>query len=162
MFKRCGKTIDVIDSEWNGDIVTVPPEMTEEAGLQVYVGVYGVSEDGKRITPTLYAPLGAVALGAEPDGDPSTDPTLPVWAQLQAQIGDRAFLKWEDGTVSIYHCIDIQPGYNDGTVRYSDGTSAESVYDLMCYTCTDYGVIIVGFERVETRRIEKCPKLIPV
>lgn len=86
VFKRCGKTIDVVDSEWNGDIVTVPSEMTEEAGLQVYVGVYGVSEDGKRITPTLYAPLGAVALGAEPDGDPSTNPTLPVWAQIQGDI----------------------------------------------------------------------------
>lgn len=86
VFKRCGKTIDVVDSEWNGDIVTVPPEMTEEAGLQVYVGVYGVSADGKRITPTLYAPLGVVALGAEPDGDPSIDPTLPVWAQIQGDI----------------------------------------------------------------------------
>lgn len=98
MFKRCGKTIDAVDSEWNGDIVTVPPEMTEEAGLQVYVGVYGVSEDGKRITPTLYAPLGTVALGAEPDGDPSTDPTLPVWAQIQAQIGDLSNLTTEDKT----------------------------------------------------------------
>lgn len=86
VFKRCGKTIDVVDSEWNGDIVTVPPEITEEAGFLVHVGVYGVSEDSKRITPTLYAPLGAVALGAEPDGDPSTDPTLPVWAQLQGDI----------------------------------------------------------------------------
>lgn len=35
VFKRCGKTIDVVDSEWNGDIVTVPPEMTEEAGLPI-------------------------------------------------------------------------------------------------------------------------------
>lgn len=77
------------------------------------------------------------------------------------QIGNRAFIKYEDAT-AVYKCIDIQPGYNDGTVRYSDGTSAENVYDLMCYTCTDYGVIIVGFERVETRRTEKCPKLIPV
>lgn len=98
VFKRCGKTIDVMDSEWNGDIVTVPPEMTEEAGLLVHVGVYGVSDDDKRITPTLYAPLGAVALGAEPDGDPSTDPTLPVWAQLQAQIGDLSNLTTEDKT----------------------------------------------------------------
>lgn len=77
------------------------------------------------------------------------------------QIGNRAFIKYEDAT-AVYKCIDIQSGYNDGTVRYSDSTSAENVYDLMCYTCTDYGVIIVGFERVETRRTEKCPKLIPV
>lgn len=80
----------------------------------------------------------------------------------EIEIGDRALLKWEDGTVTVYAAIDIQPGYNDGTIRYSDGTSAENAYDLMCYTCTDYGVIIVGFERVETRRTEKCPKLIPV
>ena len=80
----------------------------------------------------------------------------------EIEIGDRAFLKWEDGTITVYRCIDIKSGYNDGTVCYSDGTSAEKVYDLMCYTCTEYGVIIVGFERVETRRTEKCPKLIPV
>lgn len=98
VFKRCGKTIDIADSEWNGDVVTVPPEMTEEAGLLVHVGVYGISEDGKRITPTLYAPLGAVALGAEPYGDPSTDPTLPVWAQIQAQIGELSNLTTEDKT----------------------------------------------------------------
>lgn len=98
VFKRCGKTIAVMDSEWNGDIVTVPPEMTEEAGLLVHVGVYGVSDDGKRITPTLYAPLGAVALGAEPDGDPSTDPTLPVWAKILEKIGDLSNLTTEDKT----------------------------------------------------------------
>lgn len=80
----------------------------------------------------------------------------------EIEIGDRAFLKWEDGTVTVYRCIDIQPGYNDGTVRYSNGASAENVYDLMCYTCTENGVIIVGFDRVETRRTEKCPKLILV
>lgn len=121
VFKRCGTTIDVMDSEWNGDIVTVPPEMTEEAGLLVHVGVYGVSEDGKRITPTLYAPLGAVALGADPNGDPSTDPTLPVWAQLQAQIG-------KDGTgiESITYKGEDESGGNMYTVLLTDGTS----YDI--------------------------------
>ena len=147
VFKRCGKTIDVVDSEWNGDIVTIPSEMTEEAGLQVYVGVYGVSEDGKRITPTLYAPLGAVALGAEPDGDPSTDPTLPVWAQLQAQIGDLSNLTTEDktnlvsaineaaksgvgkdgtGIASITYKGKDESGGNMYTVLLTDGTS----YDI--------------------------------
>lgn len=77
------------------------------------------------------------------------------------EIGERALLRWEDGTVTVYSCVDIQPGYNDGAVRYSDGTSAADVYDLMCYTCTENGVIIVGFDRVETRRTETCPKLMP-
>lgn len=76
------------------------------------------------------------------------------------QIGDRLFLKYEYAT-AVYKCIDIQPGYNDGVVRYQNGESAEAVYDLMCYTCTETGVIIVGFERVEVRRSDKCPKRIP-
>lgn len=122
VFKRCGKTIDVMDSEWAGDIVTVPSEMTEEAGLQVYVGVYGVSEDGKRITPTLYAPLGAVALGADPNGDPSTDPTLPVWAQIQAQIGDLSNLSTEDKT-SLVAAINEAAKSGGG----KDGTGIESI-----------------------------------
>lgn len=86
VFKRCGKTIVLTDTEWDGDTVPVPPEMTEKAGQLVHVGVYGVSEDGRQITPTLYAPLGVVAKGAKPDGDPSTDPTLPVWAQIQGDL----------------------------------------------------------------------------
>ena len=147
VFKRCGKTIDVMDSKWNGDIVTVPPEMTEEAGLLVHVGVYGVSDDGKRITPTLYAPLGAVALGAEPDGDPSTDPTLPVWAQILEKIGDLSNLATEDktslvaainetaksgggkdgtGIASITYKGEDEFGGNMYTVLLTDGTS----YDI--------------------------------
>ena len=49
----------------------------------------------------------------------------------EIEIGDRAFLQWEDGAVTVYRCIDIQPGYNDGTVRYSDGNSAEN-YMTLC------------------------------
>lgn len=77
----------------------------------------------------------------------------------EIQIGDRVYIEWEDAT-TVYKCTDIQPGYNDGIVRYSDGISAEETYDLMCYTCTEYGVIIVGFERIEVRRSDKCPKLL--
>ena len=126
VFKRCGKTIDVVDSEWNGDIVTVPSEMTEEAGLQVYVGVYGVSEDGKQITPTLYAPLGAVALGAEPDGDTSTNPTLPVWSQIQAQIGDMSALETEAKN-SLVAAINEAAKSGGGGSGGKDGTGIESI-----------------------------------
>lgn len=88
VFKRCGKTIVLTDTEWDGETAPVPPEMTEKAGQLVHVGVYGVSKDGKQITPTLYAPLGVVAKGADPNGDPSTDPTLPVWAQIQGDLDE--------------------------------------------------------------------------
>ena len=127
VFKRCGKTIDVMDTVWNGDIVTVPPEMTEEAGLLVYVGVYGVSADGKRITPTIYAPLGVVALSAEPAGDSSTSPTLPVWAQLQNEIqamldATKIYYVDLDGSFPNYtyrgNMGDIKAAYESGKVLY--------------------------------------------
>lgn len=148
VFKRCGKTIDVIDNEWNGDIVTVPSEMTEEAGLLVHVGVYGVSEDGKRITPTLYAPLGAVALGAEPDGDPSTDPTLPVWAQIQEQIGDMSALETEaknNLVAAINEAAKSGGGGKDGTgiesITYKgEDESGGNVYTVLLTDGTSYDI----------------------
>lgn len=106
------------------------------------------------------APNLACILETEPGHLIIADHSTQDFAVLpDIKIGDRAFIKYEDAT-AVYKCIDIQPGYNDGTIRYSDGTSAEKVYDLMCYTCTEDGIIIVGFDRVETRRTEKCPKLL--
>lgn len=53
-------------------------------GAQLTVGVYGVSEG--KVIPTLWADLGMVMPGADPSGDESSDPSLPVWAQLQQDI----------------------------------------------------------------------------
>lgn len=107
------------------------------------------------------SPNSACILESEPGYLIIADHSTQEFATLpDIQIGDRAFIKYEDAT-AVYKCIDIQPGYNDGHVRYANGTSAEAVYNLMCYTCTEYGVIIVGFERVEVRRSDKCPKLLP-
>lgn len=57
-------------------------------GNQLYVGIYGVSEDGARITPTIYAKGPKIKKGADPSGDESTDPTLPVWAQLDLRVAN--------------------------------------------------------------------------
>lgn len=52
------------------------------------LGVYGVDADGNIAIPTLWADLGNVRDAADPSGDTTTDPSLPVWAKLQAMIGD--------------------------------------------------------------------------
>jgi hypothetical protein len=62
----------------------VPAEVLAVAGAVLHVGVYGVA-DGVA-TPTVWACLGAVLSGANPSGDDSTDPSLPVWAQLAEAI----------------------------------------------------------------------------
>lgn len=78
-------TKDVVNA---GEVVTVPPEVVERAGKALRVGVYGVDAEGTMIIPTLWANLGEIQGAADPSGDESTDPQLPVWAQLQAQIDD--------------------------------------------------------------------------
>ena len=46
--------------------------------------MYGVKNG--EATPTVWANLGFIRPSATPDGDESTDPSLPVWAQLKEQI----------------------------------------------------------------------------
>ena len=80
-------TVDVLQAQWNGDEVAVPPDVTTTAGRRVRVGVYGTDGNGVAL-PTIWTELGTVRAGADPSGDSSTKPVLPVWAQLQNQIGD--------------------------------------------------------------------------
>lgn len=71
-----------------GDTCIVPWEVLKTAGYQLYIGVYGTNAAGTLVIPTVYANCGGIAAGADPSGDESTDPTLPVWAQVQSEIGN--------------------------------------------------------------------------
>lgn len=75
-----------------GAVCTVPWEVLKTAGYQLVIGVYGTNADGTLVIPTVYAMCGGIASGADPSGDESTDPTLPVWGQMQGMIGNLADL----------------------------------------------------------------------
>lgn len=72
----------------DANIVTIPQEVTEKPMSLLSVGVYGVDADGNLAIPTIWADLGLVRDAANPSGDITTDPALPVWAQIQAMIGN--------------------------------------------------------------------------
>ena len=72
----------------NDSVVEIPPEVLAAAGARISVGFFGVSRDGRYIIPTVYAELGRTLPGADPSGDTSTDPALPVWAQLSDDVAD--------------------------------------------------------------------------
>ncbi len=78
----------VLETEWDGKFITVPWEVLRYHGQHLAFGVFGVNADGTIATPTIYADLGLVERGANPDADPSAEPTLPVYAQIQKEIGD--------------------------------------------------------------------------
>lgn len=92
VFSNGKTTVDVLAANWDGDIVPVPHEVLAVPGRHARVGVYGADESGV-VLPTVWVSLGKVQPGADPSGDASADPSLPVWAQLQKQIGDLDDLK---------------------------------------------------------------------
>lgn len=87
VFSNGKTTVDVLAANWDGDTVPVPHEVLAVPGRHARVGVYGANESGV-ILPTVWVSLGKVQPGADPSGDETADPALPVWAQLQKQIGD--------------------------------------------------------------------------
>lgn len=78
-------TKDVIT---DAEVVTIPAEVVAKHGYPLRVGVYGVDADGNIAIPTIWADLGTVRDAADPSGDTTTDPSLPVWEQIQAMIGN--------------------------------------------------------------------------
>ena len=82
---RSAVTKDVLAA---GNDVVVPAEVVSRAGVNLYMGVYGVGADGRMVIPTIWTELGLVNGAAAPSGDSSTNPSLPVWAQIQAAIGN--------------------------------------------------------------------------
>lgn len=87
VFTNGKTTVDVLAANWDGDTVPVPHEVLAVPGRHARVGVYGADESGV-VLPTVWVSLGKVQPGADPSGDASADPSLPVWVQLQKQIGD--------------------------------------------------------------------------
>ena len=92
VFSNGKTTVDVLAANWDGDTVPVPHEVLAVPARPARVGVYGADESGV-VLPTVWVSLGKVQPSADPSGDASADPSLPVWAQLQNQIGDLNDLK---------------------------------------------------------------------
>lgn len=82
VFRGC-VTKDVL---MEGNVVTIPPETIAQPVPKLEIGVYGTSADGTIAIPTLWANIGRVLYATDPSGDPTTDETLPVWAQMHNRI----------------------------------------------------------------------------
>lgn len=76
-------TKDVVTDE---AVVEIPWETVAEPNKHLEVGFYGVDSAGTLIIPTVWCDLGRILSGADPSGDTTTDPTLPVWAQIKADV----------------------------------------------------------------------------
>ena len=68
-----------------GDTSTVAHEVMQP-DMYLYLGVEGFNNDGALVIPTTWARCGKIEYGANTCGDPSTDPELPIWNQLQTEV----------------------------------------------------------------------------
>lgn len=80
---RSSVTRDVL---LTGTVAVIPHETVAKPGDTLYVGVYGVDTDNNLAIPTLWTGIGGIRDAADPSGDPGTDPTIPIWAQLQQDV----------------------------------------------------------------------------
>lgn len=84
VFTNGKTTVDVLNPDKQ---CAIPHEVLDTVGAVVKVGIYAV-RGSELVIPTVYATIGIVLKGADPSGDVSADPTLPVWAQIKALIGN--------------------------------------------------------------------------
>ena len=84
VFRQGQKTVAVTDI---GQEVTIPWEVLTLPGVPVMIGIYGVDAAGAIAIPTLWAQTEPVRPGADPEADPSIEPTPGLWEQMQEKMG---------------------------------------------------------------------------
>ena len=76
----------------DSSLVTIPEAVLARPFGKLFVGVYGTDETGAVIIPTIMAEGPMIRYGADPIED-ETASQLPVWENLQNQIGDLTVLE---------------------------------------------------------------------
>ena len=84
-------TVNVVNP---GNECVIPYEVLTTVGATVKVGIYATRGD-KLVIPTVYATIGTVLRGANPNEGSSGSPTIPMWSQIQEIIGDLNNLETE-------------------------------------------------------------------
>lgn len=140
------------------DVAVIPAEVLTTPLQRLYVGVYGVCEDGKKVIPTIRVEGPWILPGVNPSGDESTDPGLPVWTQLDQRIAKLEENETDNGSSEPADGITPHIGENgnwyigtadtgvkakgeDGkgiqTITRTSGTGAAGTTDTYTITYTD-------------------------
>lgn len=79
-----------------GETAVIPAEVLQTPQRVLYAGVWGASEDGTVVIPTIRARGPLILQGTEPSEDPGTDPELAIWAQIRVAVGELTELKTQE------------------------------------------------------------------
>lgn len=120
------KIVDILDSA-----AIVPWEVLRKPNTYLHVGVYGTNSDGTVVITTIWTNVQGIFKGVNPDGDPSTDPTLPVWQKLLNEVGDLSELETGNKNdlveaINEAHNIAIAGGIETDATLTKEGKAAEA------------------------------------
>ena len=118
-------TRDVIDP---GETIVIPHETVEVPGSDLQVGFYGINTDGTIAIPTFWASLGRIGDAAEPSGDKSIKPTLPVWQQVLNTLGNLSDLDTtakENMVAAMNEILEVAGGYYSMKISQKDPQTIE-------------------------------------
>lgn len=76
----CCTSVDV------GEVDTIPAEVLEHSLHRLFVGVYGIAEDGSVVTPAVFAPGPFIHISAVMGDDPCFDPRNTFWIKLEKAL----------------------------------------------------------------------------
>lgn len=71
-----------------GADLTVPHECLVKSGVRLTIGIYGTTQDGHIVIPTIYADAGKIYKGADPSGEEEHDPTPSEVEQILAAASE--------------------------------------------------------------------------
>ena len=142
VFRQGEKTVTVADI---GEEVTIPWEVLTVPGVPVRIGVYGIDSTGSVAIPTVWTETAPVRPGADPEGDPSTEPTPGLWEQLQGKMGSLEQLQTKENSSLVEAINEANRAVFTVKVTGTEGTySADcSVRDLR--EAWDAGKVLLCF-----------------
>ena len=73
-------------AKFDGSLATIPWEAVSQPGHRLFFGIWGSDPDSGLQLPLIEVDIGVTETSTDPEATPGTDPTLPIWAQLQAEI----------------------------------------------------------------------------
>lgn len=86
VFEAGGKSCTVVDVQ---ETETIPAEVLSVSLRRLYVGVYGLSEDGEIVIPTVYATGPFIHIGTSSSGgDSGYEPEDPFWLEMEKTVAE--------------------------------------------------------------------------
>lgn len=75
-------------AQFDGSKAIIPAETVAQPGLALFFGLWGYDTKEGLQLPLIEVRIGIVETATDPEADPGTDPSLPVWADLQNRVED--------------------------------------------------------------------------